>query len=251
MKTVVGMMARRMLVNWRIDYETAAACLPRGLKPKRVGDFAIAGLCIVRLESMRPPGIPEWISVNSENVAARMAVEYEGGQTVLIFRRDTGSWINAFVGGRFFPGVHHRATFMVHQDAARVAIAMRSADGTHTIDVAANECDQIMEGSVFAAMEEVVRFFRGGENGYSPGKRDGEWEGVKLVCKDWSLKPMQVEHIAASFIEDAIRFPRGSAMLDSAFIMRDVEHEWTALPTVGWGRAPIGSMAQRWEKALT
>lgn len=51
--------------------------------------------------------------IHSENAAHRIAVEWDfEGKTfedVYIPRRDTNSFFNTLVGGRLFPGIHHRA----------------------------------------------------------------------------------------------------------------------------------------------
>lgn len=73
------------------------------------------------------------LGLASENAAHRIAVEWlEGGMTrsgVYVPRRDTSTWLNAVVGGRVFPGVHHRAKFTVHEADGQVAVGLESADG--------------------------------------------------------------------------------------------------------------------------
>jgi hypothetical protein len=237
-----GLIQRRLLVNWRVDPDTARALLPPAVRPKLIRGYAVAGLCFIHLQRVRPVGLPQWLSVNSENVAARMAVETDAGESVIIFRRDTGSWINAAAGGRLFPGIHHRANFLVHQDASRVAVTMRSADGTHTLDIAAREATTISPNSVFHSLDEASSFFRGGEAGYAPARTPGTWVGVRLQCSHWKLQPMTPEHVVSSFIQDPLAFPPATATLDSIFIMRNVPHTWTVLPSVHWG-IPAGRFA--------
>jgi hypothetical protein len=72
------------------------------------------GICLIRLKKIRPKGLPDLISLTSENGAHRIAVEWdENGivkEGVFIPRRDTSSKINSFVEGRifcgFFPRIH-------------------------------------------------------------------------------------------------------------------------------------------------
>src|SRR3954451_12181062 len=102
--TITGMMARRLLVNWRMPVAAARRALPVGVRPSVVNGHAIAGLCLVRLTGMRFAGMPAWAGLASENLAVRMAVEWDTAEglrkAVLIFRRETGSAVNAFVGAR-------------------------------------------------------------------------------------------------------------------------------------------------------
>ena len=121
-----GTIARRVLVNYRVDPEILARHLPAPFRPKLVNGFGIAGICLIRLEKMRPRFAPESMGAASENAAHRIAVEWVlNGQTkegVFIPVRYTNSKFNAFVGGRMFPGVHQRATFWTAESQNRVKV---------------------------------------------------------------------------------------------------------------------------------
>ena len=52
-----------------------------------------------------------------------------GGGGEFIPRRDTSSALNTMVGGRLFPGMHHRARFDVPENGDHVAVDLRSLDG--------------------------------------------------------------------------------------------------------------------------
>jgi hypothetical protein len=92
---VHGVIRRRLLVNFRVDPAVVAALLPAPFRPKRHDGWAVAGICLIRLEEIRPKGFPRLAGLSSENAAHRIAVEWdEGGTTregVYIPRRDTGS----------------------------------------------------------------------------------------------------------------------------------------------------------------
>jgi len=66
--------------------------------------------------------------------------EHEG---VYIPRRDTGSRLNALVGGRFFPGEHHRAYFQVRDDARTIDLVMESADGSADVRLRVQMSDRL------------------------------------------------------------------------------------------------------------
>jgi hypothetical protein len=45
------------------------------------------------------------------------------------------------------------------------------------------------------------------------------------------MQPFAVAAVASSYFDDRHRFPPGAATFDSAFIMRNIIHEWRAC---GW-----------------
>ena len=100
-----GLIRRRVLVNFRVEPDVMQAQIPSRFRPKLHAGNAIAGICLIRLEAMRPRFLPGVFGVSSENAAHRVAVlwndetgvEREG---VFIPRRDTSSTINRLAGGR-------------------------------------------------------------------------------------------------------------------------------------------------------
>ena len=118
MQRVRGVIRRRILANYRVDPEVAQRQLPPPFRPKLHRGYAIGGVCLIRLEQVRPAGLPGALGLSSENAAHRIAVEWTDGagiqrEGVFIPRRDTGSLLNLVGGGRVFPGEHHSARFSV------------------------------------------------------------------------------------------------------------------------------------------
>jgi hypothetical protein len=115
--TMCGTIERRLLVNYRVDPAVLQAVLPEPFRPWLVDDCGVAGVCLIRLGSLRPVGLPAWIGPTTENAAHRIAVERDGDngicRGVFIPRRDTSSRVTHLVGGRLFPGEHHHADFRV------------------------------------------------------------------------------------------------------------------------------------------
>jgi hypothetical protein len=72
--SIRGVIKRRVLVNFRVDPDVVIRQLPEGLRPKLQGDHAIAGICLIRLEHLRPQLVPAAFGVASENAAHRVAV---------------------------------------------------------------------------------------------------------------------------------------------------------------------------------
>lgn len=235
--TIWGIIDRRILVNFRVDADVLARWLPRPFRPKLVRGFGVAGICLIRLKAIRPRWMPAWLGVSSENAAHRIAVEWEQDgvlkQGVYIPRRDTSSRLNAFAGGRLFPGVHHHARFDVTEGGGSYRIEVANAEVQ--IAVAAKECQSWPAESVFSSVNEASDFFACGSLGYSPSKRGGILDGLELRSDDWHVEPLAVEHIESSFFDDAHRFPPESVQFDCALLMRDVRHEWRGRGTLACG----------------
>ena len=98
-----GIIARRLLVNYRVDPAALAGVLPPPFRLTLVAGHAIAGICLIRLAEIRPRGLPPALGVGSENAAHRIAVEWEERGAVrtgiYIPRRDTSSRLNTLLGG--------------------------------------------------------------------------------------------------------------------------------------------------------
>jgi len=88
--------------------------------------------------------------------------------------------------------------------------------------------DSLTTGSIFHSMVAASEFFRAGGTGWSARPTAGEFDGVELCCEQWQMEPLTVERVESSFFDDRERFPAGSATFDSAFLMRNIAHEWRA-----------------------
>ena len=225
-----GVIDRRILVNYRVAPAALAAQLPPPFRPKLIHGVAMAGICLIRLRAVRPRWLPAWLGIGSENAAHRAAVEWdEGGavrQGVYIWRRDTSSRLNALVGGRLFPGIHHHATYTVHETVDRLEVALRSDDGVTRVSVSGVRAAQLPASSVFGSLAEASTFFEGGALGYSATPDPLRHQGLELRCRTWQVEPLTVERVESSFFDDPARFPPGSVALDCALLMRGIEHEW-------------------------
>jgi hypothetical protein len=229
-----GVIDRRILVNWRIEPEALRRVLPEPFAPMLTSDrrWGIAGVCLIRLRHLRPRGFPVAMGVSSENAAHRIAVQWTEPATgavrqgVYIPRRDSSSRLNALVGGRLFPGIHHHARFDVDETDERLRVAMQSDDGEVRLRVCGHLAQKLPPGSVFASLPDASAFFEAGSLGYSPAGRRGRYEGLELKTFNWSVRPLEIEEAASSFFDDPARFAAGSATFDCALLMRGIEHEW-------------------------
>jgi hypothetical protein len=225
--TLHGIIDRRLLINFRADPEVVQKIIPFPFRPQIYNGKAIVGICLIRLKNMKPLGFPDFVGLSSENGAHRIAVEWnEDGQVkegVYIPRRDTSSKLNEFLGGRFFPGVHHLAKFTVQETGTDYHVDFISSDQT-IISIDAREVAQFNENSIFKTLENVSSFFEKGAVGYSPNK--DKFDGMKLQAYKWQVKPLEVSQVRSSFFEDEQLFPKGSIEFDNALLMTKIEHEW-------------------------
>lgn len=229
--SITGLIRRRLLVNYRVDPAVAAKLLPEGMRPKLHRGHAIAGICLIRLEDIRPQCLPAWAGITSENAAHRIAVLWddEDGQEregVFIPRRDTSSLVNHLSGGRIFPGEHHLADFAVTDEEGRIEMAIRSKNGGMKLRLSAQESAEMAPGSCFHSLAESSAFFEGGSIGYSLTKDCCRLDGIRLDTRRWEVQSLAVTAVESSYFDDRQLFPAGSASFDHALIMRDIPHEW-------------------------
>jgi hypothetical protein len=232
---IAGLIRRRLLINFRVDPAIVSRILPAGMRPKLQGSHAIAGICLIRLEQIRPKGLPAVLGIASENAAHRIAVEWTGSdggpeEGVFIPRRDTGSMLNAMAGGRLFPGEHHHAKFEVQDDGRGVALTMTPEDGHADVAVSGAAVDALPGSSCFGSLDEASAFFSHGCTGYSTTRDPHRLDGLKLITAQWRVHPFDVTDVHSGYFTDETRFPKGSIEFDHGLVMRDIAHEWHALP---------------------
>lgn len=227
---IQGIIRRRILANFRVDPETMQREIPARFRPKLQNGLAVAGVCLIRLEHIRPRSMPEIIGLNSENAAHRVAVTWEEDglvrEGVFISRRDTGSQIAHLAGGRIFPGEHHHASFSVTESESDISLAMKSDDAAVALEIAGSVAHEMPALSVFASVAEASAFFERGSVGYSVTSDPARLDGLKLETKEWRVEPLEVKRIYSSYFSDETKFPKGTIEFDHALIMRNVEHEW-------------------------
>ncbi|MCA8958854.1 MAG: DUF2071 domain-containing protein [Planctomycetes bacterium] len=227
---IQGMIERRLLVNFRVRPDVIARHLPPPFRPQVVHGWAIGGICLIRLADVRPRALPRCLGFSSENAAHRIAVEWPSEQGwsrgVFIPRRDTSSQLNVCLGGRLFPGEHHRATFEVDEADDRYRVRLTSHDRATRVSVDASVAREFGATSIFSTLEEASAFFEQGSLGYSVTGRPGVFEGLELHTLDWRVEPLDVHDVGSSFFLDDALFPEGSTEFDCALLMRDIPHEW-------------------------
>lgn len=230
-----GIIARRILLNYRCEAETLQKLLPPPFRPKLHADYAIAGVCLIRLEKIRPAIWPLPCGLSSENAAHRIAVLWNDatGQTcegVFIPRRDTGAKLTQWTGGKLFPGEHHGAAFQVKETTDTLSLRMQSHDGRMQVRVAGTIGAAWPQTSCFASLDEASAFFESGSLGYSVRRDSPDLDGLTLQTQQWHVENLAISEAFSSFFADGSRFPVGTAQFDHALLMRGIAHEWHAAP---------------------
>lgn len=227
-----GVVRRRILANYRVDPDVAARWIPAPLRPKLQNGFAIAGVCLIRLEDIKPEGLPCVPGLCSENAAHRVAVEWDDAgvtrEGVFIERRDSDAWLNQLAGGRIFPGKHGAARFDIADGGEHIQFRMTGA--SIRIDLEGSGTSDWPASSVFPDLATASSFFERGSLGYSRTHDPSVLDGMELATDTWSVTPLALERFEASFFDDSERFPRGSVAFDHALLMRDIGHRWIARP---------------------
>ena len=227
---IQGTIKRRILANFRVDPETIQRELPDRFRPKLQDGSAVAGVCLIRLEHVRPLNLPALVGLSSENAAHRVAVTWlEDGLTregVFISRRDTNSQINHLFGGRIFPGEHHHAHFSVEESDSAISLKMKSDDAAVAVEVVGRISPGLPPASIFSSLAEASAFFEKGSVGYSVTSERERLDGLELRTQNWSVEPLEVSHVYSSYFGDKTKFPDGAIEFDHALIMRNLEHEW-------------------------
>ncbi|MDS0260836.1 DUF2071 domain-containing protein [Haloarcula sp. S1CR25-12] len=227
MPSLRGIIDRRILVNFRIDADALTGVLPSPFEPRTVDGYAIGGICLLRLNRVRPTGLPAAVGVRSENAAHRIGIHWdddgERRDGVFVPRRDTSSRLTALVADRSF-GNHHHAEFTVDEGAGRYDVSVRSPDDV-SMHVRAAVADSIPESSVFDSVDAASEYHRRGATGYSPSSDGQRFDGIELDTYEWSVTPLSVESVGASYFESS-RFPADDVTFDNALLMEHIDHEW-------------------------
>jgi hypothetical protein len=224
LKTLRAQVRRRLLISYRLDPLVARALVPEPFRPQIVDGSAVAGVCMIGLQSVRPGWVRPRLGFRTENVAHRVAVEWdENGLTrngVYIVERHSSSLLPVIAGGRLFPGVQKRARFDLDETESRFRVKMAAPGTQVAVDV---QLGGPWTSSLFATVDAASDFHQYGSVGWSP-RRDGAGvEPLELTSTDWAVQPAQVLSIKSSFF-DAL--PEGSAVLDSAVAMLDLPFVW-------------------------
>lgn len=234
-----GLIARRILVNFQVPLNELARVVPPPFRPLNVRGVGLAGVCLIRLEELRPRGLPRWFGLSSENAAYRVAVEWdqagESHRGVYIPRRETSSRINALVGGRLFPGWHFFARFVTREIPRGYQITLQRPGGVELLSLEVVRATRLAANSVFSSLGEASEFFRQGSIGYSPCPVASRFEGLELDAADWRVEPLRLDNFRSTEHGLGELFSSAGTRWDSALLMTRISHCWRTKPPLEVG----------------
>lgn len=70
-----GYIDRRILINYTADADVVQKIIPPPFRPQLYKGKAIVGICLIRLKHIKIKGLPNFLGMQSENGAHRIAVE--------------------------------------------------------------------------------------------------------------------------------------------------------------------------------
>lgn len=221
---------RRLLLNYRVDPELAQAMLPKPFSPRLASGYAIAGVCLIHMSKVRPKYLPAAVGIDVQGSAHRIAVRWADAgierQGVYILRRDSGSRIVGFIGRRAL--AEHPARFDAHETQDHLAIEVCSEDGLGSVAVRAH-VEPELTSSVFTSAADARAFFEHGGPGFTR-IGDGRFTGVALSAASWKMAPLQLLEARSAWLENETIFPAGTAVPDSAMVMRKTVSWWRSVP---------------------
>jgi hypothetical protein len=225
---------RRVVIVYRLDPDVVADLIPGPFEAQMVKEFAVGATSFTSVKHLRPRGLPPWLGRDSEHAAHLIAVTWLNQRRpaigVFCSRRHTSSRVIATSSDRLFPGTRELADFAVDDHGSKVHIAFVSRKGTGLVDAEVTVGEPLVGSALFATTEEASRHIRRGAVAYSLRRKGGLLDGLELRTRTWPVEPARIDHVRSSFFDDPNVFPPGTAVADSAFVMRDVAADWRAAP---------------------
>jgi hypothetical protein len=203
--------------------------LPSRFRPKLHAGHSVAGICLIRLDSIRPRFVPRLLGLSSENAAHRVAVRWRADGAT---RRRVHSAPGHRVGHepscrrsalprRASPGSFHRARELgPHRPQHAVRRSPSVGEGPRE---AGGPPSQLV---VFFVSHRGVSLLRARVSRLLRDADAGRLDGIELRTHGWSVEPLQVEEVHSSYFSDEARFPKESVVFDCALVMRNLGHEW-------------------------
>jgi len=223
-QAIRGIIRRRLLVNAVVDPDEAAARLPDGLRPHVTEQGTVVGCCLLEIDAIRPAGLPAVVGQRMRAAAHRISVEWEDASGTLVTGvyvpvRHTDSSAAAFLGGRWFPGVHERARIDVWASDSELrwcsdplddsGLGVRVAASIPDDEPAVPTCDAIGSTCLAAAV------------GVSPDRR-GRLEAAHMAPSHRLARAVVISDVSSEFIDSF-----ATAEMSTSYLMSDAEVVWT------------------------
>jgi len=215
----------RMLINYRVDPVVARSLVPAGMRPQLVDGSAVAGICHIQQNQLRPAWLKLPVGLRAESSAHRIAVEWDDAtgthSGVYVAERHSSSPLVRLAGGRLVPGVQKRARFRSSVGGDLIHLELDSPATKVSADVELTDefRSELWRDDLHAASE----FFRCGSVGWSPS-HEGTLEALQIDTVGWKVVPAIALSVESSYF-DAL--PAGSAVVDCVLVLRDVPFDWS------------------------
>lgn len=234
---ITGILERRILLNYSLDPDYLKKYLPQPFKPRLFNGVGVGGICMIRFSGLRPQFVPSFLGIDSENAAHRIAVEWEvNGQKfegVYIPKRNTASRFNYVTGGRIFPGIFQMSDFDVKEQGDDYQVKITpNGQNQSMVDFQGEVSQHLSSNSIFPDLKVASDFFAKGAVGYSLSADKSHFQGMELRMLEWDIQPMTIKKASVHLFENSSSFPKGTARLDSAMLMKNLRHEWHRIPEI-------------------
>lgn len=224
-----GVLDRRISINYRVDPAVLARLLPRRLRPRLVRGVGMAGVCLSRLQHVRPCFLPACLGISSLNAIHWIATEWDQDREVhqgfFVLRRDTSSRLAAFFSGWLGPGAHHHAHFLIEDEGDYHQVILDSDDGHAHLRLEGHTASELPATSVFRTPAAASVFIQQGSHSDAV---TGSLSGCEVLAQrgyQWQVVPLAITRMESSFFGDRTIFPAGTVEFDSALLMQNVEQK--------------------------
>lgn len=223
-RAVHGTIRCRLLVNALVDPDEAARRLPDGLRPHVTDGGTVVGCCLLDIDSIRPASLPAMLASRLRAAAHRISVEWEdefGATTVGVYvpLRHTDSRAARAMGGRWFPGVHRRATVELADDGRCLRWSVEPSDQAGEYGVRVNASISSMPLSV--PCEPIGGICLSAAVGVSPDHH-GSFEAARMDPDHRRAQQVDIDRLDSAFLASFT-----SAQPAPSYVMRDVDVTWT------------------------
>jgi hypothetical protein len=224
-----GTIRRRLLVNALVDPDEAARHLPVGLRPHVIDGSTVVGCCLLDVDAIRPASLPAGVGTRLRAAAHRVSVEWEdeaGATTVGVYVpvRHTDSRAARVLGGRWFPGVHRRASIELSDDGLCLRWSVTPGDRSTQYGVTVSA--SITSTSSSTLREPIGRTCLRATVGLSPDHH-GALEAARMEPDHRRALQVEIDDLDSGFLAGFTTARRAPS-----YLMRDVDVTWTK------GRAP-------------
>ena len=219
-----GTIRRRLLVNALVDPDEAARRLPVGLRPHVIDGGTVVGCCLLDIDAIRPASLPAGVGTRLRAAAHRVSVEWEdeaGDITVGVYVpvRHTDSRAARLLGGRWFPGVHRRASIELADDGRSISWSVEPGDraAEYRVRVSAS----ITSTSTLPLCEPIGGTCLTATVGLSPDHH-GALDAARMEPDHRRALPVEIGDLDSAFLAG---FTTAQPAL--SYLMCDVDVTWT------------------------